>query len=80
VVTFWPFISCRDGLIAAPSGSTILLSASPEQIAVNGESEITALVRLKDGSPAGDNHEVLFFTNFGTIDESAVTDTTPLAT
>lgn len=72
--------ACSEGTVSAPQGGSILLEASPAAIGLGGESQITALVRDQDGNPVRGDVEVLFFTDLGSIDQAARTNSQGLAT
>lgn len=72
--------ACSEGTVSAPQGGSIVLEANPAAIGLGGESQITALVRDQDGNPVRGDVEVLFFTNLGSIDRAARTNSNGVAT
>lgn len=71
---------CSEGTVSAPQGGSIVLEASPAAIGLGGQSQITALVRDQDGNPVRGDVEVLFFTDLGSIDRAARTNSNGVAT
>lgn len=71
--------ACSEGTVSAPQGGSILLEASPAAIGLGEESQITALVRDQDGNPVRGDVEVLFFTDLGSIDRAARTNSSGVA-
>lgn len=72
--------ACSEGTVSAPQGGSILLEASPSAIGLGGQSQISALVRDQNGNPVRGDVEVLFFTDLGSIDRAARTDSRGIAT
>ena len=74
-------LGCDKADPVAPTGSTMTLSASPAQISsANGTSTITAVVLRANGNPVNPGTQVRFSTNLGTIDASAETNSSGVAT
>jgi PKD domain-containing protein len=66
--------ACDKATPVAPSGATISVTANPSQIALRGQSQVTAVVREANGSPVNRGTIVRFATTIGSIEESAETD------
>lgn len=67
-----PATACDKANPVAPSGSILLLSASPSQIGINGTSTITVIGRKPDGQPLNPGTEIRLTTSLGTISPQIV--------
>jgi hypothetical protein len=61
-------LACDSANPVAPSGTTLTISASPNQISLDGTSTITVIGRQPNGNPLASGTEIRFSTNLGTID------------
>lgn len=60
--------ACDSANPVAPSGTILIISASPTQIELTGTSTVTVTGRRPNGSPLARGTEIRFSTNLGTID------------
>jgi hypothetical protein len=67
-----PIASCDRVPLLAPSGSTIILTASNNVIAANGTALLTAQLLEPAGTPPHPGTHVIFTTTLGTIEPSEV--------
>lgn len=61
-------LSCDSGNPVAPSGTILTISASPNQISLDGTATITVIGRRPNGEPLARGTEVRFSTSLGTIE------------
>jgi len=76
-----PALGCDKATPVAPTGTTLVISASPASIPTNtGSSTITVVARKANGTPVNPGTEVRFDTTLGTIDSVATTNSSGVAT
>jgi len=61
-------LACDSANPVAPSGTILIISASPTQIGLNDTSTITVTGRRPNGDPLARGTEIRFSTNLGTIE------------
>lgn len=66
--------SCKGANPIAPSGTVLIITASPSRIGINGAAVLTVTGRRPDGNPLPDGTEIRFGTTLGSIDAIVETD------
>lgn len=66
--------SCDSAGPVAPNGTTLIVTAAPTRIGVNGTSEITVIGRKPDGNPLLRDTEIRLSTSLGTVPALVLTD------
>lgn len=72
--------SCDSAGPIAPTGTTLIVTAAPTKIGVNGTSEITIIGRKPDGNPLQRDTEIRLTSSLGTIASLVLTDGQGIAT
>lgn len=65
--------ACDSATPTAPAGTILTISASPNQISLNGTSRITVVGRRPDGNPLNEGTEIFFSTDLGSINPAFAT-------
>ncbi len=74
------FAGCDSVPLTAPTDSSIVLTANPEEINTNsGQSVITAMVTDADGNPVANGTTIYFSTTLGTLDKEESETTNGIA-
>ncbi|HEV8632152.1 MAG TPA: invasin domain 3-containing protein [Thermoanaerobaculia bacterium] len=72
--------ACDKGTPVTPAGATLLVTANPAQIAVEGTSTITVTALRSNGTPVNPGTEIRLDTNLGTVPAIVTTDDRGFAT
>lgn len=64
--------ACDSANPVAPSGTFLSLTASPNNIGLNGAATITVIGRRPDGSPLFEGTEIVLSTSLGSLDQTVI--------